>query len=84
MKALIPAIDRTILKKELNKDRFIKNTRKGGNEIYIINGNNSPNTMNEIGRLREITFRLAGGGTGDSIDVDDSDYGEYCYEQLVS
>jgi len=83
MKELIPAIDRNILKKELGNNRFIKNTRKGGNEIYIINGNNSPNTMKEIGRLREITFRMAGGGTGNSIDVDNSDYGEYCYEQLI-
>ena len=83
MKDLLPAIDKEILKKELNQKRFIKNTRKGGNEIYIINGNNSPNTMNEIGRLREKTFRLAGGGTGESIDVDAADFGEHCYEQLI-
>ena len=75
--------DKEILKKELNQKRFIKNTRKGGNEIYIINGNNSPNTMNEIGRLREKTFRLAGGGTGESIDVDAADFGKHCYEQLI-
>ena len=35
-----------------------------------------PNTLREIGRLREITFRQAGEGTGRSLDLDrfDRDY----------
>ena len=69
--------------KELNSETFIRKTRKGDNEIYIVNANNSPNTINEIGRLREITFRQAGGGTGKSIDLDDYDFGEFCYDQLI-
>ena len=72
-----------ILKQELNDDTFIRKTRKGDNEIYIVNANNSPNTINEIGRLREITFRQAGGGTGESLDVDDYDFGPFCYDQLI-
>ena len=83
MKELIPAVDRNILKQELNSNTFIRKTRKGDNEIYIVNANNSPNTINEIGRLREITFRQAGGGTGNSIDLDDYDFGEFCYDQLI-
>ena len=83
MKELIPAVDRNILKQELNDHTFIRKTRKGDNEIYIVNANNSPNTINEIGRLREITFRQAGGGTGESLDVDDYDFGPFCYDQLI-
>ena len=39
--------------------------------------------IQEIGRLREITFRASGGGTGLSIDLDEYDLGEYAYEQLI-
>jgi hypothetical protein len=37
----------------------------------------------EIGRLREVTFRASGGGTGESIDLDEFDTSENCYKQLV-
>ena len=39
--------------------------------------------MKEIGRLREITFAMAGGGTGQPYDIDDKDTSDNCYEQLV-
>ena len=39
--------------------------------------------MTEIGRLREIAFREAGGGTGKSMDVDEFDTCENCYKQLI-
>ena len=40
-----------------------------------------PNVMHEIGRLREITFREVGEGTGDSLDLDRFD--EYYKHLLV-
>lgn len=80
---VIPPIDRKILKEELTQGRFVRNTNKGGNEIYIINHHNSPNTMKEIGRLREIAFAGAGGGTGLPLDIDEHDTNEQCYEQLI-
>ncbi len=83
MEEIIQPIDKELLKKELSKDRFIRNTRKGGNEIYIVNQHNAPNTLLEIGRLREITFRSSGGGTGKSYDLDELDTNEICYEQLI-
>jgi hypothetical protein len=83
MKPIIEAIDKEILKSELNSDRFVRKTRKGGNEIYIVNQHNSPNVLLEIGRLREVTFRESGGGTGESLDLDEHDTNEYCYEQLI-
>ena len=83
MEKIIDRIDRELLKKELNKDRFLRTTRKGGNEIYSVNIHNSPNVLQEIGRLRELTFRTSGGGTGKSLDLDEFDEGPYCYEQLI-
>lgn len=83
IKPVIDPVDRSILTAELNRDRFIRKTNKGNNEIYIINHHNSPNVMREIGRVREITFRAAGGGTGLDCDVDSYDLAEKPYEQLI-
>ena len=78
-----PPVPLDLIQKELTKDRFIRTTNKGSNEIYIINHHNSPNVMHEIGRLRELTFASAGGGTGQSIDIDQYDTSENCYNQLI-
>jgi hypothetical protein len=72
-----------IIKSELTKERFVRITNKGNNEIYIINHHNSPNVMREVGRLREVTFASAGGGTGKSLDIDQFDTDDICYEQLI-
>lgn len=80
---IIPAIDKTILKAELHKSGLIRKTRKGDNEIYIINIHTAPNVVKEIGRLREVTFRTAGGGTGLPLDLDEYDTNEICYQQLI-
>ena len=82
-KEIIAPIDKAILKQELNSERFIRKTRKGDNEIYIVNQHNAPNTLLEIGRLREVTFRASGGGTGEEIDLDEFDTNEICYDQLI-
>jgi hypothetical protein len=71
------------LQKELNKDRFLRKTNNGNNEIYIVSHKNSPHVVREIGRLREITFRDAGGGTGKSIDLDEFDQGDHEFLQMI-
>ncbi|WP_436514799.1 GNAT family N-acyltransferase [Ekhidna sp. To15] len=81
--AIIPPVHRDLIEQELNTDRFVRDTNKGNNKIYIINHHNSPHTMREVGRLREVSFRYAGGGTGEEIDIDAADTSERCYEQLV-
>lgn len=83
MQPIIDPVDKKLIQAELNEQRFIRNTRKGDNEIYIVNQHNAPYTVQEIGRLREVTFRAAGGGTGLSIDLDHFDTDEICYEQLI-
>ena len=60
---IIAPIDKEILKQELTPERQLRMTNKSHNEIYIITAHNAPNVMKEIGRLREIAFREAGGGT---------------------
>jgi hypothetical protein len=83
MQDIIDKIPREALLKELTKERFVRKTNNGDNEIYIITHHDSPNTMQEIGRLREVTFRHAGGGTGLAVDIDDFDICAHPYKQLL-
>ena len=83
METIIPPVDKKILLNELNEDRFLRHTNNGHNEIYIVSENNSPNVMREIGRLREITFRDAGGGTGLELDLDEYDGGDHPFQQMI-
>lgn len=81
--AIIQPISKELIKSELTPEKQLRMTNKSHNEIYVITANNSPNVMKEIGRLREIAFREAGGGTGKSMDIDEFDVGENCYKQLI-
>jgi hypothetical protein len=83
MKAVIPPVDRNLIKQELTNERFIRKTNNGSNLIYILTSHNAPHTMREIGRLREMAFRDAGGGTGLECDLDEYDLGEVPYQQLI-
>ncbi len=83
MEAIIEKVDCHLLEKELNSDRFIRNTNNGKNQIYVITHHDSPNVMREIARLREVTFRHAGGGTGKALDIDEFDVSEHPYKQLL-
>ena len=76
MKPIIAPVDKEILKRELTKDLFLRPTNKAHNDIYVVTAHNAPNVMREIGRLREISFRSGGGGTGEEIDTDEYDYME--------
>ena len=69
---IIQPIDKELLKSELTPEKQLRMTNKSHNEIYIVTANDSPNVLKEIGRLREIAFREAGGGTGKSMDLDDT------------
>jgi len=83
MENIIPPISKSILEKELSDKFFFRKTNYGNNRIYIFKGNDAPNVMREIGRLREITFRDGGGGTGKSVDIDEYDICEKPYEQMI-
>ena len=83
MQDIIKPIDRAILKAELTKEKRLRSTNKSNNEIYITTADDSPNVMQEIGRLREIAFRYYGGGTGKAVDIDEFDTMEGAYRQLI-
>jgi len=83
MENIIPPVSRKKLLEELTEDKFIRKTNNAGNLLFIIDYNDSPNIMREIGRLRELSFRTAGGGTGKSVDIDDYDKGDVTYKQII-
>lgn len=83
MEDIIAPIDKEILKSELTEEKRLRFTNKSNNEIYVVTWKDSPNTLREIGRLREIAFREAGGGTGKSLDLDEYDLMENPYKQLI-
>lgn len=83
MEKIIDPIPVEILKQELTPDKKLTDTNKGHNELYIVTWQDSPNVTTEIGRLRELTFRTAGGSTGNAIDLDEYDKMDNPYKQLV-
>jgi len=83
MKNIIEEVPASEIKKELNESTFLRKTNFGSNELYTVTHQNAPNTMLEIGRLREIAFRTAGGGTGKEADIDEYDTSSHPYNQLI-
>jgi len=83
MEPIIPPVPKKLLKAELTEERRLRRTNKSHNEIYVITWKNAPNVLREIGRLREIVFRTAGGGTGKALDLDDFDTMETPCKQLI-
>lgn len=82
-KEIIDSIPLSLIEAELTEERFLRDTNKGGNKIYIVDAYNAPNVMREIGRLREIAFRNAGGGTGKDCDIDEFDTMTTPCQQLI-
>lgn len=83
MKDIIAPVPKDLLKSELTEDRRLRFTNRSDNEIYVVTAFDAPNVMREIGRLREMAFRAAGGGTGKDVDIDEFDTMENPYKQLI-
>ena len=83
MEEIIARVPRELIKAELTEERKLRRTNKSGNDVYIVTWQDSPNTVREIGRLREIAFRAAGGGSGKSMDLDEYDTCDNPYKQLI-
>jgi hypothetical protein len=83
MKEIIAPVNKDILEAELTQDKFMRVTNFGENSIYVCTAHDSPNVMKEVGRLREIAFRKAGGGTGKEADIDSYDTADTPYKQLI-
>jgi hypothetical protein len=83
MQNIIAPVDRELIKSELTPDKKLRSTNKSNNDIYVITAHEAPQTMLEIGRLREIAFRYYGGGTGLPCDIDEFDTMDGAYHQLI-
>jgi hypothetical protein len=83
MEEIISPVDRQLLKAELTPERKLRSTNKSNNEIYVVTYQQAPHVVREIGRLREIAFRAAGGGTGLALDLDEFDTSPHPYYQLI-
>lgn len=74
-KTIIDPIDTSLIEKELKvldqMDALLFTSKIY--RIYLANSEDIPNTLKEIGRLREVTFREVGEGTNKALDLDKFD-----------
>ena len=82
-KEVIGPVDVSLLEAELTPATFLRKANRGGNELYVVDARTAPNVMREVGRLREVAFRAAGGGTGLDCDIDEFDLMDPPCRQLV-
>ena len=84
MEEVIRPVPVKALMSELTPEKQLRSTNKGGNILYVVDCNDSPNLLREIGRLREIAFRDGGGGTGKALDLDEFDLDpDDHYKQII-
>lgn len=79
---IAPGADVEVLKKEVEKvtEDYLLFTMKNYS-VFCAPTMKIPNILNEIGRLREVTFRAVGEGTNRSIDLDEFDL--YYYHLFI-
>ena len=82
-KRVIRPVPTRYLLAELTPEKMLGGTNHAGNLIYVVDAADSPAVLTEIGRLREISFRDAGGGTGESLDLDEGDLAHDGYRQMI-
>ena len=83
MEKIIDPVAVELIEAELTPARKLMDTNKGGNELYVVDCHNAPNTLREIGRLRETAYREAGGCSGNALDLDEYDTMDKPYSQLI-
>lgn len=83
MNTIIDPVPVELIKAELTKSKKLEDTNRGHNELYVVTWQDSPNVVTEVGRLRELTFREAGGSTGNAVDLDEYDKMSNPYKQLI-
>lgn len=72
-KAISHPIDVKLLINEIKKNKLLGKTIDN-KHIYLVDYANGPNLLKEVARLREITFRKVGEGTGKTLDLDTYDF----------
>lgn len=79
-KNIIHPVDKVILKNELKEAEFLGSPAKDFS-LYLVKYEKGQKLLQEISRLRELTFRKIGEGTGDKKDSDI--YDKYYYHLLL-
>lgn len=75
MEQIISQISPQLLVQEVNNlEKRNHLISRGDFDVFWANAAQIPNILQEIGRLRELTFRSVGEGTGREADVDEFDY----------
>lgn len=68
---IIAAVDHQLMRVEVDALPDAQHLVDGGNmQVYCAYAKQIPNVLREIGRLREVSFRAAGEGTGKPFDLD--------------
>ena len=81
-RAIAPAVPEGLLRADLQSLAPSRRLIEAGEfEVYAARGREIPHVLREIGRLREVTFRAAGEGTGRTCDLDRFD--EYYWHLLL-
>ncbi|MDW8307065.1 MAG: lysophospholipid acyltransferase family protein [Leptospiraceae bacterium] len=78
-KNVIHPVDRRFIKAELLNAPLLGET-EDGMKIFLVTKDEAPTTLREVARLRELTFRKVGEGTGNKLDMD---YYDSYYEHLI-
>ncbi|MFD2551674.1 GNAT family N-acyltransferase [Bizionia sediminis] len=71
-KRIVGEVDRNLLIEEVNtlREDDYRLLQSKNYEVFLTPASKVPNILQEIGRLREITFREVGEGTNEAIDLD--------------
>ena len=77
---IIPAVDPELIRSQIESISDSAIFENGGYRAYLITASQAPDVMRELYRLREVTFRAVGEGTGKALDTDI--YDEY-YHHLI-
>jgi putative hemolysin len=75
-----PAFKQDLLK-EIDEIEDAMLLDQSGFVCYAVKAHRIPNLLHEIGRMREITFREVGEGTGKALDLDEYDF--YYYHLIL-
>lgn len=84
MRTLLSPVPSAVLQKQLHHCRFLKSSTRGQFELYLFRHHEVSPLLLEIGRLREMSFRSSGSGTGKAYDLDSYDTGVYANYQLIA
>jgi hypothetical protein len=82
MENLASPVDKRALAREVAALAPLVKKTPNGDLIYDVSGEQAPLCMREISRLREVSFRRIGSGSGRPSDLDAFDVGAQAYRQL--